>query len=245
MIKTAVILAAGLGSRLEDKTKLKPKGFLEIEGMSLIQRSVDTLLSFGIEKIYIGTGYLNEIYDEFAENYTNIKTIKSPKFATTSSMYTLYNMRDELKEDFLLLESDLLYERLSIKYLLEHPQKDVILASGRTNSNDEVYIQTDEQHYLVEMSKNKNALTSVYAELVGISKVSKERYKQMCDAFVQQTNEKIDYEYIMVQTAKTDPFYVEKIDELVWCEIDDKTHLDRAIQKILPKIKQKENTEKN
>ena len=46
MITTAVILAAGLGSRLKDRTKLKPKGFLEVEGISLIQRSVDNLLAY-------------------------------------------------------------------------------------------------------------------------------------------------------------------------------------------------------
>jgi len=40
MIKTAVILAGGLGSRLKEKTKLQPKGFLELEGKSLIKRKI-------------------------------------------------------------------------------------------------------------------------------------------------------------------------------------------------------------
>jgi len=48
LIKVAVILAAGLGRRLKEKTALKPKGFLEIESISLIQRSIDKLLSSGI-----------------------------------------------------------------------------------------------------------------------------------------------------------------------------------------------------
>lgn len=239
MIKTAVILAAGLGSRLKDRTKLKPKGFLEVEGISLIQRSVDNLLACGIEKIYIGTGYLSEVYEKFVKDYPEIETIKSDKYETTSSMYTLYNMRDKLKDDFLLLESDLLYEIDAINHLIKDKAEDVILASGKTNSNDEVYIDADKSCNLVSMSKKKEELNFIYGELVGISKISQSRYKMMCEAFENQDNPKIDYEYIMVQTSKIKPFFVKKIENLIWCEIDDEEHLNRALTKILPKIKAK------
>jgi 2-aminoethylphosphonate-pyruvate transaminase len=239
MIKTAVILAAGLGSRLKDRTKLKPKGFLEIEGISLIERSIDNILSCGIEKIYIGTGYLSEFYDELSKKYYQIETIKSDKYKTTSSMYTLYNMKDKINDDFLLLESDLLYEKSALINLINDDKDDIILASGKTNSNDEVYIEIDENYNLINMSKNRDNLNSVYGELVGISKISIDRYKLMCDAFEKQNNLKIDYEYVMVETAKENPFYVKKIDNLVWCEIDDETHLNRALNNILPKIKAK------
>lgn len=239
MIKTAVILAAGLGSRLKDRTKLKPKGFLEVEGISLIQRSVDNLLACGIEKIYIGTGYLSEVYEEFAKDYPEIETIKSDKYETTSSMYTLYNMRDKLKDDFLLLESDLLYEIDALNHLIKDKSEDIILASGKTNSNDEVYIDADKNCNLVAMSKKKEELNFIYGELVGISKISQCRYKMMCEAFENQDNQKIDYEYIMVQTSKIKPFFVKMIENLTWCEIDDEEHLNRALTKILPKIKAK------
>lgn len=239
MIKVAVILAAGLGSRLKDRTKEKPKGLLEVEGISLVERSVKNLLNSGIEKIFIGTGYLSEAYDLFAQKYPQIKTIKSDKYETTSSMYTLYNLKDSLNDDFLLLESDLLYEPISLNYLLEDKIEDIILSSGKTNSNDEVYIQVDDNLNLVAMSKKKDELDSIYSELVGISKISFNRYKQMCKFFENQDNVKIDYEYIMVETSKTNPFFVKKIDNLIWCEIDDENHLNRALNIILPKIKEK------
>lgn len=239
MVKTAVILAAGLGSRLKEKTKLQPKGFLELKGKSLIQRSIENLLNSGIEKIYIGTGYLSEVYEEFSLGYSQIETIKSDKFETTSSMYTLYNMRSQIQEDFLLLESDLLYDPEALVHLINDEIEDIILSSGKTNSNDEVYIETDINNALVQMSKNKNELQSIYGELVGISKVSQARYKLMCEAFEEQTNPKIDYEYIMVVTSSKKPFYVKKIEDLIWCEIDDEEHLNRALEKILPKIEEK------
>ncbi len=236
MIKTAVILAAGLGSRLKDKTKEIPKGFLEIGGCSLIQRSVEALLEAGIERIVIGTGYLNEVYESFAEHYPQIVCIKSDKYAVTSSMYTLWNMKSVLTDDFLLLESDLLYEKLALRCLLEDECRDVILSSGTTWSNDEVYIQASTNDMLESMSKQKDSLESIHSELVGISKVSADRYLMMCEAFEALGDERIDYEYIMVQTTKQKEFFVKKVDDLIWCEIDDEGHFERAKKYILPNI---------
>ena len=68
---------------------------------------------------------------------------------------------------------------------------------------------------------------------MGISKISYEKYLQMNKCF-EQESKNIDYEYIMV---KTSPFYVYKIPNLIWCEIDDHNHLDRALKYVLPQIK--------
>ncbi len=124
--------------------------------------------------------------------------------------------------------------------MLNDEKEDVILASGRTNSNDEVYIETDENDNVIKMSKDINELKSIYGELVGISKISLKRYKMMCEIFEKHGDVKIDYEYIMVQTSKKNPFHVKKIENLAWCEIDDEMHLNRALSEILPKIKEKE-----
>ena len=239
MITTAVILAAGLGSRLKDKTELQPKGFLELKGTSLIKRSIDNLLSSGIKQIYLGTGYLSEVYENFALNYPEIICIKSDKYRETSSMYTLYNMRNSIQEDFLLLESDLLYEKDAITHLLNDKKSDIILSSGKTNSNDEVFIETDKNSNLVGMSKNRSELKSIDGELVGISKISTSRYNSMCRVYEELHNPKIDYEYVMVETGKSSPFYIKKIEDLIWCEIDDDTHLKRALKDILPKLEEK------
>ena len=63
MIKQAVIVAGGLGSRFGDRTKLMPKGFIEIDGIAMVERSVKKLIEAGIEEIIIGTGHCSEYYD--------------------------------------------------------------------------------------------------------------------------------------------------------------------------------------
>lgn len=239
MLKTAVILAAGMGSRLKDLTNHQPKGMLIVDGVSLIQRSINNLLKSGVKNIYIGTGYQSEVYEKFALGYPEITCVRSDKFEITSSMYTLYNMRAHIRESFLLLESDLLYEPNALSELINDKKEDIVLASGKTYSNDEVFIQTDNNSFLEKMSKNPSDLRTLDAELVGISKISIERFEMMCESFQKSGNDKIDYEYIMVDTSISKPFYVKIIPELIWCEIDDKNHLNRALKKIVPRLKEK------
>ena len=77
MIKQAVILAGGMGTRLKDITKEMPKGFLVIDEIPIVEQSIQKLIASGIEEIIIGTGHCNEWYDDLAKKYHIIKTIKN------------------------------------------------------------------------------------------------------------------------------------------------------------------------
>lgn len=241
----AAILAAGIGSRLKELTNNKPKGFLAIGKMPIIEESIKKLISYGIEKILIGTGHLSKEYEKLAKKYSQIMCIKNNDFRETGSMYTLCNLKDKIDNDFLLLESDLIYERRGIGILMEDSHRDVILGSGETNSGDEVFVAVDEHKNLVNMSKKRDELYSVYAELVGITKISLDTYRKMCkfaeDNF--KDNKKLDYEYALVGISKGTNIFVKKIEDYAWCEIDDENHLKRAIEKIYPKIKDAESHE--
>ena len=174
MIKQAVIMAGGLGSRFGNRTQAMPKGFIEIDGIAMVERSVQKLIAAGIEEIIIGTGHCSEFYDELAKKYPIIKTVRNDNYENTSSMGTLEVCAPFVKESALLLESDLLYDSIGL-FVLQNEEKDnVILASGKTNSEDEVYLESDENGILTAVSKDKSKIKNVAGELVGISKVSKD-----------------------------------------------------------------------
>src|SRR6188768_2597780 len=100
-VTTAVILAAGLGTRLKHHTKAQPKGFLEVDGMSLIERSITNLTRSGITEIIIGTGYLHKHFDLLKEKYP-VTTFRNVDYKETGSMFTLYVLRHLIKGPFLL-----------------------------------------------------------------------------------------------------------------------------------------------
>ena len=254
-IKTAVILAAGMGSRLQDITNdMLPKGLIKVNGKSLVERSIEKLRSLGIEKVYIVTGHLNEFYDELAKENNYIQTRKNRKYKATGSMTSLSILEDELKEDFLLLESDLIYEVYGLIKVINYENDDCVLLSGETNSGDECYVEVKDEN-LYKISKNKKEIGQVYGELVGISKISLELYKEMLrqykefnnrindykneESFFKTTNKKAkkyDYEDAIFDSAQKRKVGYLKIDNLVWGEIDDKNHLERIKMLVLPKL---------
>jgi 2-aminoethylphosphonate-pyruvate transaminase len=242
MIRSAVILAAGHGSRLKEKTEEKPKGFLVVDGKTIIERSIENLLEVGIQEIIIGTGYKKFFYENLKQIYSQIVCINNEQFAETGSMYTLYSLRKNINNDFLLLESDLIYEKSGLKELIEDVRVNLILGSGRTNSGDEVYIQVDQKDRLINMSKDIDKLDSIHSELIGISRLSYSAFQIMCDFAVEKfrVTPKLDYEYALVGISKNVDIFVKKKDDFLWCEIDDINHLNRALKVIYPKIREKE-----
>lgn len=255
-IKTAVILAAGMGTRLQDVTNGNiPKGFIKINSKTLIERSIEKLRSLGIEKIYIVTGYLNEFYDELAKENQYITTKRNRKYKATGSMSSLAILEDDLKEDFLLLESDLIYEVYALIKVVNHLDDDCVLLSGKTNSGDECYVEVRNNN-LYKISKEIKDVENIYGELVGISKISLGLYKEMLKEYKKQVNKiygyendefeeydyeskrakKCDYENVIFDVAQRKRVGYLKIENLIWGEIDDKNHLERVNKIIIPKL---------
>ena len=246
MIKQAVIMAGGLGSRFGNRTEAMPKGFIEIDGMAMVERSVQKLIAAGIEEIIIGTGHASEYYDRLSQKYPCIKTVRNDNYANTSSMGTLEVCAPLVKESALLLESDLLYDAIGLFVLQNDERENVILASGKTNSHDEVYLETDKNGVLCAVSKDKSSVKNLAGELVGISKVTKSFLDRMT-AYYDKTrseNAKIDYETVFCRIAQDsengEPIFVRKIEYYAWTEIDDEAMLSRANDEIYPRIKENE-----
>jgi len=246
MIKQAVIVAAGLGSRLKEKTVAMPKGFLELGGIAIVEWSVQKLLACGVEKIIIGTGYHAEAYDELAKKYPAIQTAFSADYETTSSMATLNVCAPYVTDDFLLLESDLIYDSIGLSVLCNDIHENVILASGATNSGDEVYLESANGSFLKALSKNKAELGSTYGELVGITKISRSLLTAMCEYYEKKRSElpKLDYEHAIMACTSSNPVFIRKIEYYAWREIDDESHLEMAQNEILPLIQENESLRK-
>lgn len=231
MIKTAMIMAAGMGTRFGHYTELVPKGFVEVQGCPMIIRSIETLVSCGIKRIVIGTGYKKEVYEALKAKYPQIECCYSPRYAETNSMYTLYNSRQAIgQDDFLLLESDLIFEKKAILSLLACKQPDVMLISSLTKFQDQYFVEYDTNHVLTNCSVKKEEL-DVKGELVGIHKISNSFYQQMCIDYQQIVEEKpkLGYEYELLHMSQSVfPVYVLKVENLKWYEIDDEQDLDYA-----------------
>lgn len=239
MVKTAVIMAAGLGSRFGKMTESMPKGFIEVGGTAMVVRSVETLVACGITRIIIGTGYKKEAYEQLADIYPQIECVYSEKYASTNSMYTLYNCREAIgNEDFLLLESDIVYSRNAITELMECPHPDVMLITPVTKFQDQYYVEHDSTGRLTNCSTDKTEVNAA-GELVGIHKLSAEFFSRMCRdyAAVAAEKPKMGYEYELLSMSQNImPVHVLNAKDVKWYEIDDESDLEYAERNIIKSL---------
>lgn len=228
-------MAAGLGTRFGNLTEKMPKGFIPVSGKAMVIRSIEALIRCGIEHIYIGTGYKKEMYEDLKSTYPQIECCFSPKYADTNSMYTLYNMRELIgNSDFLLLESDLVYEDRALTALIENEHDSIMLITPVTKFQDQYYVEYDENHNLVNCSVNKEEINPC-GELVGIHKIGNQFYKLMCDEYAKILNEKpkLGYEFQLLSMSKIQALYVLNEEGLKWYEIDDIDDRDYAEKRIM------------
>jgi len=235
MIKTAVIMAAGMGTRFGQYTEKIPKGFIPFKDKPMVVRSIETLIDCGIEKIIIGTGYKQESYKALREKYPQIQCVFSPRYAETNSMYTLYNCREAIGDDsFLLLESDLIFERRAIRELIDCTFDTAMLITPVTKFQDQYYVQMNDKCELVNCSTDKDDIVPS-GELVGIHKLDNYFYKTLISEYskIAADKPKLGYEFELLDVSRRIiPMNVLKLEGLQWYEIDDVDDLAFAEQHI-------------
>ena len=68
-VKTAILLSAGLGSRMRPITNSIPKPLVKVNNKALIETVIDSLIYYGVENIYIVTGYLADKFSFLEKKY--------------------------------------------------------------------------------------------------------------------------------------------------------------------------------
>lgn len=239
MVREAVILAAGMGSRLSNQNDQKPKGFITFGSQPIIYESINKLIKNGIEKIWIVTGYQSGYFEILPKLYeSKVSLVNNPDFEDSGTLHSLSMVAEKVSPPFLLLESDIIFEYRAIESILNYRSEDCILLSGFSDCGDEVFVETYRDR-LVSMSKNINELGSSPAgELVGIVKIGSELFKKMMQFYKQDPKHKMaDYETnALVAVASETSISCLTIDNLVWSEIDDPDHLKRAKEEIYPMV---------
>jgi choline kinase len=121
-ITTALLLAAGTGSRLRPLTLDAPKCLTVVAGKPILGRLIDNLGRQGITRLVVVTGYLDSRVREFLKrNASGIKVdyVFNPDFQTTNNIYSLWLARQQIRESFLLIECDLVFDASMLDDMLQ------------------------------------------------------------------------------------------------------------------------------
>ena len=120
-ITTALLLAAGTGSRLFPLTQNSPKCLTLVNEKSILERLVIILKKKGFKRLVIVTGYQEIFIKEFLGTISGNMTIEyvySPLYRTTNNIYSLWMARNIINEPFVLVESDLVFDASQLDNML-------------------------------------------------------------------------------------------------------------------------------
>ncbi len=113
LVTTALLLAAGTGSRLYPLTQNMPKCLTLVNKISILERLASCLNQHGFKRLVVVTGHLEHCIREFLGTRTGNMTVEyifSPPYETTNNIYSLWMARERIHEPFLLIESDLVFD---------------------------------------------------------------------------------------------------------------------------------------
>lgn len=238
----AIILAAGMASRLRPLTENTPKCLLKVGEKCLLQRSIDALISNGTHDFVIVTGYLHEMIETFvAEQYgnnINVKFIHNAVFDSTNNIYSLWLARPEAEgENILLLDSDLLYDPQIIARVLASDADNVLTLIRHELGEEEMKVVLDPNNgTITEISKTCNP-ADAEGESLGIEKMGRDYtnalYQELEPMMNEEHLENVFYERAFERLlAKGHTYKVIDVTELFSCELDTVEDFENAKAKI-------------
>lgn len=104
-VKRAIIMAAGIGKRMQPVTFETPKPLIRVNGIRIIDTVIQGLNSNNIFEIYVVVGYMKEKFYSLEKEYPGVKIIENPYYNTCNNISSLYMVRDHIN-DALILDGD-------------------------------------------------------------------------------------------------------------------------------------------
>lgn len=234
----ALILAAGKGSRLGSLTENKPKCMIDVAGKSIIDRTVESLISNNINHIIIVIGYLGNILSEYLTNKypaVDFVFIDESKLISEqhNNIYSFLVAKDELvKDDTLVIESDILFKSELITDLVDNIIPNQAVISYFEDYMNGSCVALDENNHittLVNISKYEK--TDLY-KTVNIYKFSKDfladTYIPYCETYMNTFGLDCYYEEPLDVLVKNSNLIGYVINSKDWFEVDTQEDLDIA-----------------
>lgn len=244
-----ILLAAGVGQRLEAVSESKPKCLIEFDGLSLLRRHLRILDHYGMREIIIVTGYqpdllAREIANTSAAAIT--RCVHNPDYTKGSliSMRTgLAEMQDD--EDFILMDADVLYDHRIMERLITTRHHNCFLFDRNFEAGEEPVKLCVRAGRLVEFRKKINGglQFDLQGESVGFFRFAPATALQLVRAaehYLRRGEDQQPYEECIrdLLLARPEDFGYEDITGLNWIEIDFPEDIVRARNKILPHMQQ-------
>ena len=227
----AIILAAGVGSRIRPLTDNCPKSLLKIGDNTILEMMISHIQDCGINEVIFVLGYLQEqIKDYVKRKFPDLNShfVTNDKYAETNTGFSLMLAKDLINESaFIKFDADVVFDKKILENLIECEYANCLCIDKNINLDaEEIKVIIEDQNRVLKVSKTVNPKDAV-GESIGIEKINSETAKllfaelkiMMEDRQNQQEYYEVSYERLI---EKNIPFYALDISGLKWTEIDTK-----------------------
>jgi choline kinase len=230
--RLAVILVAGIGSRLRPLTDDRPKALVEIgAGETILGRAVRLLVEHGVTRIVLATGYREDaVRASLASANVDITYRLNPRFDSTQNSVSLSLCADAVEDaPFFKLDGDVVF-RKEVLARLDSCSSSLAVALDRTRRTDEeaMKVRLGDDMRIVELGKHIS-LDAAAGESIGIELVREGLTRKLFAALARARTD-LYYEDVYSQLIGAGELEARAVDvgDLPWTEVDNHEDLQKA-----------------
>ena len=243
----AIILAAGLGTRLQPLTESRPKCLIELGGSALLDYQVDAMRAVGVEEFVIVVGYeAEQVRAHCTEKLRpehergHLRFVDNPDYEQTNSLYSLFLAREELDEEVFLLNCDIVFHPEIARRMSAADRPNVVAVDSRApRSLEEMCVRLVADNRIDAISKQLDPFTS-HGLSVQVARFCKAGARTLASEVARLGR---DGGKALFPTSAFGPlieagqlFAVDAAD-LPWAEIDSIQDYEQAVERALPRMR--------
>lgn len=233
-LTTAVLLAAGLGTRLRPLTNERPKCLVEVDGKPMLQRMLEEVARVGFSRVVIVTGYHANVLTNWLEcnpQSIPVELVHNEVYDTTNNIYSVFKLIPIVQEGFVLIEADLLLEPGSLEAFLTGDRMALAAYNPEIHSGTTADIDTNGNVKSLYL-KRKTDYIGTY-KTVNITSFSKESWAVLgghINDLIIEGQDQIFYEQAIQDLIGSGAMSFECVDftDIWWDEVDSIEDLNRV-----------------
>ena len=229
----ALVLAAGLGSRLAPITESVPKSLVPVNGKPILFQQIDCLIANGVTDITVVSGYLAEVLEErVGQAYPTVKTVRNDVYDTTNNMYSaLLGVRsfDSFDEVNLMMNADVFFDSSVIAALLGHRAENAVVVDiGRYMEESMKVIESDGKLTRISKEIGPTEALGCSIDVYKFSASGMQAFQGVCENYIEKRGELNLWSEIAIDEAFSQVRFEACPLEGRWLEIDNHDDLAAA-----------------
>jgi choline kinase len=227
----ALILAAGLGTRLRPITDSRPKSMVEVNGTPILFKQIDNLKRSNIHDITVIAGYKAEMMIEALNRaYPTVKIIVNNDYNKTNNMYSAYLAKDEfVNTEFILMNADVFYDEEIIKELIDTKYYNaIVVEEGLHNEENMKVVCTNGNITEISKAISENDAYGVSIDVYKFSRIGSSVFFNKIIEYIEGKKELNQWTEVALNDVLKEIKFTSCPLKGRWMEIDNHEDLRRA-----------------